>query len=393
MKKISTIFLLSTFLISTGATASLNNIYSIIQQQFTPQQHKVENSYLNTLDLESPYRCKIDGGHNKNISTTIPVNLNDFKLSKTTPSDPMPRFEVNGYTFKNQALDEALQTLVDEAGISVYTQDRVYPTLSAKNVYGDLESVVDALSKNGEVFYSYNEAAKKLYISRQADFTISLPKNRLVILGVLDALRGAGVENIVTDWHQGVLRLTLSRAEEKTVKDLIESIQSNGEMLVADTQTYQLNSVADWRKIIYEYGHNNVFSATNGLQGKLLVLNNSAKSNSFLNTVQKTSIAHLTSEGISVVPNGWRMFFDISKCGIKDSQAPHVSLSINPKMDSESKINALITLNAQQGEISSFNVTASLNDELAIIGIPNIAVGGELLILVKLKLIRLVGEN
>ena len=62
-------------------------------------------------------------------------------------------------------------------------------------------------------------------------------------------------------------------------------------------------------------------------------------------------------------------------------------------MDSESKINALVTLNSQQGEISSFNINAALNDELAIIGIPNIAVGGELLVLVKLKLIRLVGEN
>ncbi|MBR6729903.1 MAG: hypothetical protein IKL90_00975 [Alphaproteobacteria bacterium] len=393
MKKIATVLLISTFLVSTHALATMNNIYNIIQQQFSPQQSRVENSYLNTLDLESPYRCKIDGEHNQNISTTIPVNLNDFKLTKASPSDPLPRYEVNGYTFKNQALDEAIQTLVDEAGISVYTQDKAYPTLSAKNVYGDLESVVDALSQNGEVYYSYNEASKKLYISRQADFTISLPKNRLVILGVLDALRGAGIENIVTDWNQGILRLTLSRNEEKTVKDLIESIQTNGEMLVADTQAYHLSSFADWNKILYTYGHDNIFSATNGLQGKLLVLNSASQSNSFLKATQTANTLNLLSEGISVVPNGWRMFFDISKCAVKNSPAPHLSLSINPKMDSDSKIEALITLNTQQGEISSFSINAALNDELAIIGIPNIAIGGELLVLVKLKLIRLVGEN
>ena len=393
MRKISTVLLLSTLLASTGAYASMNNIYNIIQQQFSPQQNNIENSYLNTLDLESPYRCQINGEHNKSISTTIPVNLSDFKLSKTTPSDPLPRFEVNGYSFKNQALDEALQTLVDEAGISVYTQDKVYPTLSAKNVYGDLESVVEALSKNGDVYYTYNDAAKKLYISRQADFTIALPKNRLVILGILDALRGAGVENIVTDWNQGVLRLTLTRPEEKTVKDLIENIQTNGEMLVSETQTYHLPSFVNWKNILYTYGHENIFSATNGLQGKLLVLNNASQSNSFLKTIQGGNKLNLLSEGLSVVPNGWRMFFDVSKCAVKNSIAPHLSVSINPKMDSESKINALVTLNTQQGEISSFNVNATLNDELAIIGIPNIAVGGELLVLVKLKLIRLVGEN
>lgn len=392
MRKFSTVFLISTLFVSTGAFASIGDIYNIIQQQFSPQQTGT-TSYLNTLDLESPYRCTTGGVYNQNISTTVPVNLKDFKLSKTTPSDPLPRFEVNGYTFKNNQLDEAVQTLVDEAGILVYTQDKVYPTLSAKNVYGDLESVVEALSKNGEVYYSYNEASKKLYLSRQADFTISLPKNRLVILGVLDALRGAGIENIVTDWKEGVLRLTLTRAEEKTVKDLIESIQANGEMLVADTQTYQLGSQANWGKIIQAYGHDNVFSATNGLQGNLLVLNNTRRSHSLLNVIQQTNPVTLLSEGISVVPNGWRMFFDVSKCAVRNNIAPYLNLSINPKMDSESKINALITLNAQQGEISSFNINATLNDELAIIGIPNIAIGGELLILVKLKLIRLVGEN
>lgn len=392
MKKFSAAFLIATLLASAVANASLGNIYNVIHQQVLPQNN-LSNNYVNAIDLETPYRCQSGNMYNQSISTTVPVDLKDFKLTKTTPSDSLPRFEVNGYTFKNQQLDEALQTLVDEAGISVYTQDKVYPTLSAKNVYGDLESVVEALSKNGEVYYSYNDASKKLYISRQADFTISLPKNKLVILGVLDALRGAGIENIVTDWKQGILRLTLSRAEEKTVSDLIDSIKANGEMLVADTQTYQINSYADWNKIIRSYGHDNVFSASNGLQGRLLVLNNSSRSNSFLSSIQKTNQISLLSEGISVVPNGWRMFFDVSKCSVNGSNAPHLNLSINPKMDSESQIKALITLNTKQGELSSFNVSTALNDDLAIIGIPNIAVGGELLIFVKLKLIRLIGEN
>ena len=153
MKKFSAAFLIATLLASAVANASLGNIYNVIQQQVLPQNN-LSNNYVNAIDLETPYRCQSGNMYNQSISTTVPVDLKDFKLTKTTPSDSLPRFEVNGYTFKNQQLDEALQTLVDEAGISVYTQDKVYPTLSAKNVYGDLESVVEALSKNGEVYYS-----------------------------------------------------------------------------------------------------------------------------------------------------------------------------------------------------------------------------------------------
>lgn len=68
-------------------------------------------------------------------------------------------------------------------------------------------------------------------------------------------------------------------------------------------------------------------------------------------------------------------------------------LSLNPNMGHNSKINTTLSIHTPMGELSSFNVNASLDDELAIIGLPDNQMGGELLILIKLKLIRLVGEN
>ena len=396
MKKSSLAFLIATLMMSTQTMASTGQIFNVIQtQQPLPFQmdFQVKNQ-TPELNIETPYRCQTTGFHASSISTTLPVNLNDFRLIKITKTDPLPRYEVNGYSFNNTPIDEALQTLVDEAGILVYTEDKTYPSLSAQNLYGDLESVIGALLDNVDMYFTYNENTNKLNITKRADFTISLPKNRLVILGVLDALRGAGIENIVPDWNESILRLSLSRQEEKTVQKLIESIQTNGEMLIADTSVYHLNGYQNWNQILMQYGLDKIHSANNGLQGKLLVLGHQRTYQSLIQTLQRTGSAQLLSDGLAVVPNGWRMFFDTSKCTL--GTAPFMQqlmLSLNPNMGHNSKINTTLSIHTPMGELSSFNVNASLDDELAIIGLPDNQMGGELLILIKLKLIRLVGEN
>ena len=393
MKKISFAFLIAQLLTSSAALATMSNVYNVLQtQNATPFNQMAPNAP--ELNIETPYRCQTNGFHTQQISTTLPVNLNDFKLIKITKTDPLPRYEVNGYTFIDKPIDEAIQTLVDEAGILVYTEDSAYPSLSAQNLYGDLESVVRALLENVDMYFSYNETTQKLNIAKRAEFTISLPNNRLVILGVLDALRGAGIENIVPDWNAGILRLTLSKQEEKTVQKLIESIHSNGEMLIADTSVYRLNGFQNWNYIMSRYGLDKVHSANNGLQGKLLVLGHQKSYNSLLNTLNQSGGTTLLSDGLAVVPNGWRMFFDVAKCNMGNAyMAPQLMLSLNPSMGRNGAINTTLSVNNRAGEISSFNVNASLDDELAIIGIPDTQMGGELLILIKLKLIRLVGEQ
>lgn len=398
MKKISFAFLIAPLLMTTTAMATMNNIYNVIQAQ-QPLPFEMQNALSADqkgpeLNIETPYRCQTNGFHSQEISTTLPVNLNDFKLIKITKTEALPRYEVNGYTFSNRPIDEAIQTLVDEADILVYTEDNSYPSLSAQNLYGDLESVVSALLENVDMYYSYNDATKKLNITKRADFDISLPNNRLVILGVLDALRGAGIENVVPDWNAGILRLTLTKQEEKTVRKLIESIHSNGEMLIADTSVYRLNGFQNWNYIMSRYGLDKIHSANNGLQGKLLVLGHQKSYNSLLNTLKQTGGATLLSDGLAVVPNGWRMFFDVAKCNVNGAyMAPQLMLSLNPTMNANANISTSVSVNNQMGEISSFNVNATLDDELAIIGLPDTNMGGELLILVKLKLIRLVGEQ
>lgn len=394
MKKLSALFLIANLVLPSICSAQ-TNIQSILQASpvlGAVPFLKTQNA-IGALDIETPYRCQANGFGTGQVSTTLPVDLNDFRLIKTTPSDALPRYEVNGYTFNATPIDEAIQNLVEEADILVYTQDKTYPSLSAQNLYGDLETVIRELLKSTELYYSYNETSKKLYISRQSDFTISLPKNRLVMLGVLDALRGAGIENIVPDWNAATLRLRLTYKEEQIAQKLIQSIKENGEMLIADTSVYRLNGYQDWNRLMASYGLDRIHSSNNAIQGKLLVLGHQ-KGQSSIVSLLKSQGASLLSEGLAVVPNGWRMFFDTSKCMTNAYMGtPKLFVSLNPKMRNNGQISTDLTLSSQRGELSSFAVNASLDDELAVIGVQDGMTGGELFVLIKLKLIRLVGEQ
>lgn len=350
------------------------------------------------LNIETPFRCQTDDAKNQKVVTTLPLQKTDFHLSYVDGIDPLPRFEVNGFSFDNMPLDEALQKLVDEANISVYTEDEAYVELNAKDIYGDLESVVNELTKVGDTYYKYDDSTKRLYLSRKGRFEIKLPANRLVILGVLDALRGAGIENITPNWKTGTLLVTLTREEAEKVTDLLGKIVNDGQFLLADTKVYTISPIstgANWGNVIQKFGAENVYTSNNGLMGKLISMGHHKKSDRLMSVMQSFYQITPVSQGMAIVPNGWKMRFDIGKCAINSYMGNSLSLLLNPRIKKDGAIDSQITLDTAAGELSTFKVNAAVDNELAIIGIPDQTThaGSELLVILKLKLIRLVGDN
>ena len=113
------------------------------------------------INIETPFRCAINRFQDLDIATTLALKDGDFKLTFFDKMDDLPRYEVNGLSFTKQPIDEALQKLVDEADITVYTEDGFYPSMDASDVYGELTDVIDELTKAGEVFYRYDAMKKE----------------------------------------------------------------------------------------------------------------------------------------------------------------------------------------------------------------------------------------
>lgn len=351
------------------------------------------------VNLESPFRCEVKDFGDIEVMTTLSLNAGDFKLKSADKSDALPRYEVNGFSFGTMPVDEALQKLVDEAGISVYTQGGVYPELNAQDLYGELEPVLTELSRAGDVFYRYDAARKQLHVSRKGQFELQLPQNRLVVFAVLDALRGAGITTAEPNWKNFAINLTLTRSEEEQVNELMDYILKDSKLLVADTQVYALtpSGAADWQDVINRFGPGRVYTAKNGLMGKMITMGHKNKAEDLLAALAPSYSASLISEGVAIVPHGWKMRFDVGRCATTAYNVNALSVLLNSNIKNPKEVETVVSLDTPSGEITSFDVWTAIDNELAIIGIPGNVAGlgmnGELLVTLKLRFIRLIPEG
>lgn len=383
----NTVILPSQELILPETAPAVSGVFSLV----SPSSKRS----IDLLNIETPFRCQTDPLNNQKVISSIRLNSNDFVLKFIDSLDNLPRYEVNGYSFDDTSLDEALQNLVDEAGIEVYSEDEGFAFLNAKDIYGELSIVVDELTKAGDVYYKYDAASKHLHLMRTAKFEVQLPINRFVILGVLDALRGAGIENINPNWNSGILTLYLTRDEEKQVRNLFKQILDNAQLLVADTEIFtaaSANLQGSWGEVMQAFGADKIHTSNNGLMGKLLSMGHQTNAKELMNIVSKYYQVTPVSHGIAVVPDKWKMRFDIGKCAANAYMQNQLSLLLYPHSRKNGTVDLQITLDSQKGEMSTFQVNASVDNELAVIGIPDeTQSGSELLAVIKLKLIRFIG--
>jgi hypothetical protein len=349
------------------------------------------------LNIEAPFRCSVKEFGDIDISSTISLKEKDFKLNYIDEMDKLPRFEVNGFTFSNQALDEVIQKLVDEAGIEVYSEDIAYPELNGKDIYGELTNVVAELSKAGDSFYKYDAKRKYLYLSHKGRFELQVPNNRLVMFAMLDALRGADITDAIPNWKSNTISMTLSREGEKVVQELVDYILQDSKLLLADIQLYRLTPIkqgSNWQEIVNDFGAGRIYTAQKGVVGKMLSMGHQRHSEHLKASLGLGYNVTKISQGVAVVPHGWKMRFDLGRCAPNISDVSSLSILLNANIKTPESIDTEITVDTQMGEITTFDVITAMDNELAIIGVPafegKTGMNDELLFTLKLRFIRFV---
>lgn len=347
------------------------------------------------VNLETPFRCALPNLGFQEISTAIAVKKSEFRLTLFDKTSPLPRYEVRNFSAKNTPIDEVLQSLVDEAGIQVFSEDGSYVPINAAHVSGLLGDVVKELADVGDVFARYNAPAKELYVSRNARFNLQLP-NRTIMLAILDALRGADLETITPNWNEDSLLLTLTVAQKKQVQSLLDSILENEYMVVANTSVYTLSPklpTSDWQRIVERFGVERIFTANNGLTGKALTMQTQQKTNEFLKALGREFNIRLFSQGVAIVPNTWKMRFEIGKCALNNVPSA-LSLLLNAWVKSPQAIETTVVLDTPTGEAASFNTVSGIDNEIALIGVPaDNEPKMEVFVTLKLRLIHLISER
>ncbi|MGD9637432.1 MAG: hypothetical protein AB7U85_00055 [Alphaproteobacteria bacterium] len=354
------------------------------------------------LSLEAPLRCNIDTDKIQLIKS-VSYEDNLFVLKRTDEKDNIPRYEVTGFSFEKAEASKALSILVKELNIRVIAKDDPYLEMSAEGLKGELPDIVNTITDAADIFYVYDDKHKVLELKKVAPFNLQIPHNDYVILAILDAMRGAGMQNITVDWEDKAILFDADKKMMRKVEKIINSFEGEPLMLALDTSVYRFypnwgpKEVA-WQEMLRVFDRKDIKMTIEGVMGKMLVTSPEINHRTLLNFMNSYGIATKLSEGVFVVPDQWKSRFDVGRCGRVDTGEADLSILAESKISPDKRIETNITLDTSGGEITRFNPKHRLGENYLIIGIPTKLVDpddyhAEIVILMTPRLIKLVKKE
>lgn len=352
------------------------------------------NQTFETLDMEVPMRCGENAGLDETISSSIVLKKSDFKILMQEDQDEIPQINVDEFSFTSVPAHQAVSLLVKDTGIKVKTKEKYFPKLSGQNVSGSLDFVLRSLGQSGGFFYAYESDTQTLKLFKQGHFEIYVPQNKNVMLAVIDAIRGAGIEEITPDWQSSTLLLTATRDEIEKVKKVLRYFQKGNPILVMQARIFHLNPKfkdITWRTVLNQMGINRVRSSDRGISGQLITLRHS-NPRKLLQSMDGLYDVTPLAQGVVVIPDQWKARFDIGKCTSDLNLSSGLSVLFSANVLPKEQILTTLTLDSLAGEVSSYRSITQLDDELVLMGLPavlmNPSMSGDLMIVFNVRFIR-----
>lgn len=329
----------------------------------------------NELDLETPLRCNVNW-KTQQMVLTLPYINSAFKLERNGRNDPLPRFEVTGYTFDMMPAEQALVKLTKEANIRVSSADGPYTSISAEDLKGEFSEVIKMIADSADIYTTYNAKDKILTLSRRVNMTLYTPPSRPIILGLLDVIRGAGITNIVTNWADYSITFDADIETRNKIQELIKSFENSPTLIAYDVSIFRLypyNSQKDieWKDLLNAFDFGSITTAQTGVIGRILTTTNDISIEKLQHFLGSQARVETVSEGKFIVPNLWLSRFDIGKCSKPDSNAYGMSILAKASVEKKNEIFSDITLEETNGQVTQFKIRNKLGENFMIIGLPN----------------------
>lgn len=329
----------------------------------------------NELDLETPLRCDVNW-ETQQMILTLPYNQSAFKLERNGINNPLPRFEVTGFTFDMMPAEHAIVKLTKEAGIRVSSADGPYTSISANDLKGELSAVVKMIADSAGIYYSYNSKDKILTLSRHANMTVYTPHSRPIILGLLDVIRGAGITNIVANWADYSITFDADVETKNKIIDLINFFENNPTLITYDVSVFRLypynqSQDIEWKEMLKAFDFGSITTAQSGEIGRILTTTNDITLEKLQQFLGNQAQIQLVSEGKFVVPNLWLARFDIGKCAPPKIDPYGLSVLAKASLEKKNLIFSDITLEETDGQIAGFKIRHKIGENFLIIGLPN----------------------
>lgn len=329
----------------------------------------------NALDLETPLRCNVNW-NTQQMVLTLPYIKSAFKLERNGQNDPLPRFEVTGFTFDMMPAEKAIAKLTKDAEIRVSSSDGPYTSISAEDLKGEFSEVIKMITDSAAVYYSYNAKDKILTLSRRANMTLYTPPSRPIILGLLDVIRGAGITDIVTNWADYSITFDADVETKNKMVELINFFENSPTLVAYDVSIFRLypydqNRDIEWKELLNAFDFGSITTAQTGVIGRVLTTTNDIAIDKLQQFLGNQAQIELVSEGKFVVPNLWLARFDIGKCSKPKANSYGMSILAKASLEKGNEIFTDVTLEETNGQITNFKIRNKLGENFLIIGLPN----------------------
>ncbi len=329
----------------------------------------------NALDLETPLRCNVNW-KTQQMVLTLPYVRSAFKLERNGQNDPLPRFEVTGYSFEMMPAEKAIARLTKEAEIKVSSKDGPYTSISAEDLKGEFSEVIKMIADSADVYYTYNAKDKILTLSRRVNMTLYTPQSRPILLGLLDVIRGAGITSIVTNWADYSITFDADIETRNKIIELINSFENSPTLIAYDVSIFRLypnnkNKDIEWKEMLNAFDFGSITTAQTGVIGRVLTTTNDISIENLQKFLGNQARIESVAEGKFVVPNLWLSRFDIGKCSKPSANSYGLSVLARASLEKNNEIFSDITLEDLQGQVTSFKIRNKLGENFLIIGLPN----------------------
>ncbi|MBP5343866.1 MAG: hypothetical protein J6Y85_02175 [Alphaproteobacteria bacterium] len=346
------------------------------------------------VDAELPFRCA-GPTEEKSVASTVALRDDDFVFLAADGGDALPRYEVNVYNFQNKTADVVIANLLKELQITVRAEIGSYPEMTGKNLHGELSSVMQQLTERTGLFYKYHADTKTLFLSRRTNMLVNIPHDKVVLLAVLDALRGAEIKRLDVDWEKYQIRVNVSMDELDKAKSLLAQILRDSYLLSAETKMYYVDTQKYPHYLpqaLNEFGMQKIASFNAGVVGQSITLNKNVSVDSLIDKMREIAGMQLLARGLTVVPNGWNMRFNLGECSVSSLPYQNFSLLMRTRIQHQDEMHTQLTLMTENGELATFPLTTALNQEVILANIPA-GQTGEFVFSVRLNLIRFVHKG
>ncbi len=324
--------------------------------------------------IDLPKRCKVDWD-NQNIMSVIPAQ--PVEIVRLNKGDNLPDFDVEDFAFKKKNVPDVLENLLKGTKIKVVVSDNMPDLISGEIKSGTLEDAVELICKLGKVYYSYDDDAKEIRISSRGKWLMKMPKDQHMIMALIDAMRGAELRNLLTNWQDKTLVFEGNYQTEREVRAIVADVGNKKFLVAWDMDVYRVYPRTDnpivWMNMLPAFGDDNVKMSIPGVVGRLLVVSPEINTKTLQSFLSQQANVVLISQGTFVIPNGWQSRFDIGQCSREDRLETDLIVGATGKYGQYAdmvKLDAKITLRTSDGELANFNVPSSLGDNYVIIGIP-----------------------